>query len=256
VLLFESAASKLICRLYKKEYGRFLGIRDLESVQSKKLSEILRANESCAYLRGHTGQPAGSIQPIQSADDFRAAFPLTEYEDYLPYIERIAAGEKNVLTTEDVLCFQTTGGSTSASKLIPYTASLKREFQNGLRPWLCDLYANGPGLGSGKAYWSITPAICGRRRTEGGIPIGFEDDTAYFGGLFERLSGLLLVMPDIPAGAGTDDFYRITAEALLRCRRLTFLSVWNPTLLILILEYIETHYGAEKRAFQQLKMIS
>lgn len=46
---------------------------------------------------------------------------------------------------------------TQASKLIPYTTSLKAEFQRGLGAWIADLYAGKPTLMSGRAYWSITP---------------------------------------------------------------------------------------------------
>ena len=35
---------------------------------------------------------------IHNLDDFRNHVPLTTYDDYVPYVERIAKGEKNVLT--------------------------------------------------------------------------------------------------------------------------------------------------------------
>lgn len=50
-----------------------------------------------------------------------------------------------------------TSGSTSSSKLIPYTEGLKREFQAGIKPWIYSLYNNFPEIKKGKSYWSVTP---------------------------------------------------------------------------------------------------
>ena len=55
--------------------------------------------------------------------------PLARYEDFQTDIERIAAGEPSVLTADKVLLLQPTSGTTGGEKLIPYTASLRREYQ-------------------------------------------------------------------------------------------------------------------------------
>ena len=47
--------------------------------------------------------------------------PTTSYADYVPYVERIAAGEQNVLTAEPVIYFSTTSGTTGPPKMIPVT---------------------------------------------------------------------------------------------------------------------------------------
>ncbi|MDR1961311.1 MAG: GH3 auxin-responsive promoter family protein, partial [Gracilibacteraceae bacterium] len=177
--------------------------------------------------------------------------PLTVYEDYLPYIEKMARGEKNILTSHEVLLFEPTSGSVSASKLIPCTAALKAEFQQGIKAWLYDLYAHLPGLADGRGYWSVTPAAFTRRRTEGGVTVGFESDEQYLGRAFECLSRLVLVKPK-PGG----DFYLRTAEALAACRNLTLVSVWNPSLFILILENMENNGMAVADHFSRLKLIS
>ena len=55
--------------------------------------------------------------------------PLTTADDYRDDIERIAAGAANVLTAEPVRLLEPTSGTTGGEKLIPYTASLRRQFQ-------------------------------------------------------------------------------------------------------------------------------
>ncbi|HEY8180673.1 MAG TPA: GH3 auxin-responsive promoter family protein, partial [Thermoanaerobaculia bacterium] len=113
---------------------------------------------------------------IKTVHDYQQAVPLRRYEDFLPWIDRITAGEKNVLTPERVNLFEPTSGSSGATKLIPYTASLQREFQRGIRAWIADLFLHDPQLMFGQAYWSVSPPVA-RRKTIGGIPIGFDDDS-------------------------------------------------------------------------------
>ncbi|MDW7670456.1 MAG: GH3 auxin-responsive promoter family protein [Bacillota bacterium] len=111
--------------------------------------------------------------------DYQDLVPLTTYENYADDISKISKGEPGVLTRESVILLEPTSGSTAATKLIPYTSSLKEEFQKGLKPWLYNLYTRKPGIRWGKSYWSVTPAVTERQVSPGGIPIGFEEDSAY-----------------------------------------------------------------------------
>ncbi len=226
--------NSLCSLLYSKEYRDFLNIKDVRAVQEEKLLDTLCRNKDSEY-----GKRWG-FGEIRTIEEFQSRVPITDYEDYLPYIERIMAGEKGVLTEEDVLLLELSSGSTSASKLIPYTKSLKEEFQKGIRPWLHDLYSSREGLKSGKSYWSVTPAATKNRYTEGGIPIGFEDDKEYFGALEKRLLDIVLAVPGSAAKSDSvDEFYYRTALELLKCRELKLISIWNPSFLMLILEYME-----------------
>ncbi len=47
--------------------------------------------------------------------------PTTTYRNYAAYIERMAAGEENVLTSDPIIYFSTTSGTTGPPKLIPVT---------------------------------------------------------------------------------------------------------------------------------------
>src|SRR5690606_1219239 len=110
---------------------------------------------------------------------------ISDYAAHEPYIQKIAAGELNVLTCEPVTRLTTSSGSTQAKKLIPYTAGLQQQFSNAIAPWVVDLFHQMPSLITGPAYWSITPiaeqapipaAENGKRPT-----IGFEEDSQYLG---------------------------------------------------------------------------
>jgi len=225
--------NSLFSLVYQGTYREFLKSGNIKKIQEKKLIAILAGGRESEYGRLY------GFSEIRNVEDFQRQVPLTDYEDYLPTIEKIKRGEKQVLTAEEILLLEPSSGSASASKLIPYTHSLRREFQQGLRPWLYDLYHNHPGLKRGKSYWSVTPAAAGKRYTEGGIPIGFEDDKAYFGCLEKMLLDRVMAVPSGTArSVSMADFYRQTSLGLLQCRNLTLISVWNPSFLILILEHM------------------
>lgn len=223
-----------ICRLvYSGEYRRFMAVRDIGGEQEKYLSELLCKNKNTVYGRKY------HFEDIHSYKDFAEMVPLTKYEDYEPYINMICRGEKAVLTAEDVILLELTSGSSGGRKMIPYTLSLKREFQRGIMPWLYDIYTGIKGVDSGKSYWSITPVTQGKSYTECGIPIGFEEDSEYFGKAVQHImNALFAVDGSVKFSRDTDSFYLDTAEQLLRCNELTLISVWSPSFLTILCGYI------------------
>jgi hypothetical protein len=56
---------------------------------------------------------------IKSYDDFKQAVPIRDYEDLKPYIERIKAGERDILWPGKPAYFAKTSGTTSGVKYIP-----------------------------------------------------------------------------------------------------------------------------------------
>ena len=201
----------------------------LEETQTRLLKHYLRANQHTDYGRRF------NFASIHSVEDYQDLVPLTTYDDYVSDIERIANGESNILTAQPVQMFELSSGSTSASKLIPYTASLKAEFQRGLAPWIVDLYSHYPQLKNGPAYWSITPLAEGRRVTPGGIPVGFDEDSAYLGPLGALIESALAVPNAVKHIQDVAVFRYLTLLFLLRESDLRLISVWNPTFLNLLL---------------------
>ena len=231
--------NRLCRRMYRRSLQQFLQPCDVRAVQMQYLSGLLRRNADTEFGREY------GFADIRHFRDFRENVPLTKYEDYAPYIARIEAGEPHILTAEPVTLLEPTSGSSGGKKLIPYTRSLHREFLNGIRPWLCDLYTNVPGICRGKSYWSITPVTAGKEYTAGGIPVGFEDDTAYFGRLEQRIMRhLFAVDGSVKFSGSTEAFYHDTAVQLLQCDCLSLISVWNPTFLTLLCGYIRDEAAA------------
>jgi hypothetical protein len=212
--------------------------RNTENTQHQLLLSMIRANEKTAFGREY------SFEQIHSVADYQRLVPLRDYDDYAPYIERIAAGEQHILTAEPVTLFEPTSGSTAATKLIPYTASLKQQFNLGIAPWISNLFSRQPALIAGQAYWSISPIDETNSHTPGGIPIGFEDDTDYLGRAGALLRSIMAVPSLVKLIQDIDAFRYVTLLFLLRNANLRLISVWNPTFLTILLDALPV-YGEQ-----------
>ncbi len=206
-------------------------LRHVSETQRELLLQILHSNADTVIGRSYR------FAELRSIADYQHRVPLSTYEDYQEAIERIGRGQTKILTDDPVLLLEPTSGSTAATKYIPYTPSLKAEFQRAIAPWIVDLFRHDPRLLRGQAYWSITPVAHRQQRTPGGIPIGFEDDNEYFGLLQRYLIQSIMAVP--PLVRLIDDmttFRYVTLLFLLRSRNLALISVWNPTFLTLLIE--------------------
>jgi hypothetical protein len=204
---------------------------NVHGAQAEVLRRIVQSNRSCAFGREH------DFHLITTVEEFRNRVPIRCYEEFEPYIDRAAQGEPQVLTLEPVLHFGLSSGTTTASKRIPYTASLVQEFQEGIEAWAYHLFLNSPRLLGGTTYWSITPVGAERRTTPAGIPLGFDDERTYLSPLARRV--MEAVMPAPSALARIEDreaFRYATLRLLLEQESLGWVSVWNPTFLTLLLE--------------------
>ena len=209
-------------------------IKEPHTTQRSILLDLMRRNRNCAY-----GERYG-FRTIQSMEEYQARVPIVTYDDLAPWIERMKLGEGGVLTSDPVLMFEKSSGSASAAKFIPYTARLRAEFQAALAPWIADLYRSFAGLGTGPAYWLVTPLAGREERTQGGIPIGFENDAEYFGSLQRWVIANIMAVPDSLASVPClEDCIYLTLRFLLQAPSLTFISVWNPSFLEILLRRLE-----------------
>lgn len=205
-------------------------LADPEHEQRQLLSACLKRNAGTVYGRRH------GFAAIRSAEEYQARVPLTAYEDYASFVDRAAGGESGVLTAEPLLLLEPTGGSSAAAKLIPYTRSLRAEFGRAISPWIVDLFMEDPRLAAGPAYWSVSPAMRTASRGET-VPVGFDEDSEYLGGMLGRLVGSVLAVPGgVRLIEDMDSFRYVTLAFLLACRELRLISVWHPSFLSLLLE--------------------
>jgi hypothetical protein len=202
--------------------------------QTDVLASILQRNRDTEFGRTHC------FGRIDGPRAYQQQVPLSRYEDYAEAVGRIAAGSGSVLTRDRIELLEPTSGTTGGEKLIPYTASLRRQFQRAVAAWIADLFQNRPMLRQGRAYWSISPAFGPPRQTSSGIPIGFEDDAAYLGTMERWLLKKLLVVPaEVARLTDIKSFRYCTLWFLLRAADLTLMSVWSPMFLLALLAPLE-----------------
>jgi hypothetical protein len=213
--------------------------RRVRDTQMDVLHGIVDANRDTEFGRRHR------FGAITTPREFQRSVPVRSYEDYERDVRRIAAGAQRVLTAEPVRLLEPTSGSTSATKLIPYTRALQRQFQRGIAPWVVDLFTRHPDVMHGQAYWSVSPALGSTSRTDGGVPVGFEDDSAYVGGWRRRLVRSVMAVPaSVRHAPGVAAFRYHTLLALVRSGNLRLISVWNPSFLSLIVGSLPAHADA------------
>jgi hypothetical protein len=204
--------------------------RRVRQTQANVLRQTLQENRNTWIGRRYR------FATIDSPRAFQKAVPLAIYDDYAPLVDRIAAGESRVLTSAPVLLLEPTSGTTGGTKLIPYTAGLRRQFQRGVAAWIADLFFHRAAVRAGRAYWSLSPAMGPPRRSSGGLPIGFDDDAAYLGWLEQfALRKLLVIRNDVVPCADMMTFRHTTLQCMLAASDLSLISVWSPTFLTALL---------------------
>ncbi len=87
--------------------------KDPRLAQEELLRSTIKRDAKTAYGLQH------GFKEIKSMDDLRKMHPLTFYQHYEEYMERMAEGEENVLLNEQLLRFGITSGTTGKGKLVP-----------------------------------------------------------------------------------------------------------------------------------------
>lgn len=211
--------------------------RRVAAAQNELLADVLRRNGDTDFGRTH------SFTSIRNPCEYQRRVPLTRYADYADAIRRISEGQQAVLTHDPVEVLEPTSGTTgsaSGRKLIPFTRSLRGQFQRAVAAWMFDLLRHRPAIRRGRAYWSISPALGGDRRTPGGVRIGFDADADYLGSTGRWILRRLMATPDsVSRLADIEAFRYVTLRFLLAADDLTLMSIWSPTFLPAMLGSLE-----------------
>lgn len=83
--------------------------------QQKVLMDLIKTAKNTAFGRDH------DFKSINNYDAFQSRVPVNDYEGLRPYVDRMVAGEADVLWQGKPLYFSKTSGTTSGVKYIPIT---------------------------------------------------------------------------------------------------------------------------------------
>ena len=95
--------------------------------QEKVFRDLIKGASQTTFGKDH------GFNTIKNHDDFIKHVPIRDYEALKPYVERVVAGEKDILWKGKPLYFAKTSGTTSGAKYIPITADSMPNHVNAAR---------------------------------------------------------------------------------------------------------------------------
>lgn len=107
-------------RVFEERERLRAAFADLEGNQRRVLEDLVAFNSGTGFGAAH------GLARVRTLADLRSAVPIGDYAAHEPWIERAAAGERNVLTADQPEVFFTSSGSTGAHKKIPVTPRFMR----------------------------------------------------------------------------------------------------------------------------------
>ena len=106
--------------------------------QQKVFNKLIKQAKDTAFGRDHF------FAGINSYDEFKKNVPVCDYESLKPYIERVVAGESNVLWPGKPKYLAKTSGTTSGTKYIPISRNSMPEHLNCARnAMFCYIHQTG-----------------------------------------------------------------------------------------------------------------
>lgn len=206
--------------------------RNVAGEQRQLLSWILWQNSETRFGRDH------GFRKVRNMDDFRAAVPVQDFEAHRPYVNRIVAGERMVLSAEEPFMFNITSGTTNTPKLIPITALQDRMNAAVMREWLAAIARERPAAFAGDSLSLVSPE---REGMAGDIPFGSTS-----GRVYRRVPAVIRRHYAIPYAVFELEDYALRMQLALRfsaARNISIIATPNPSTLMQLAQ--RTASGAE-----------
>ena len=145
---------------------------DPAAAQARVLSDLLETASDTAFGRDHGfAEIAALPDTVARSAAFRKAVPVRDYEGLKGYVERVVAGERDVLWPGLPKYFCKTSGTTSGAKYIPLTEdSLPNHIGAARRALLHHVARTGSAefVGGKMIFLQGSPTLTD---TEGGVPL-------------------------------------------------------------------------------------
>ncbi len=143
-------------------------LRDPEDAQIARLAAILDNGVGSAFSREHGIEHCKGPREVRLVN--LRALPIRTHADLLPWLDRMEAGEPDVLTRGPVRHLVETSGTTGRPKHLPVTDPWIASCNLAQRLWMLGLLRDDEPLAGGKALSIISAAE--HARSPSGIPIG------------------------------------------------------------------------------------
>jgi hypothetical protein len=144
-----------------------------------------------------------------------------------------------VLTVEAPKLYQSSSGSTSAAKHIPFTPEYFSEIQMATAVWISSIYKKVPSLLGSRSYWSISP--------KADQDEGLKDDSEYLGKWGSLINKYLFVSsPKLSNIRCMEEWRKESIYCLLAAKDLGFISIWSPSFLLALIKVIPEYFEKTK----------
>lgn len=151
----------------RRESQRFLlATENCQQTQREVLRRLLALNAASRFSHEH------GLTATLTPQEFRSRLPISDYEYFRPYIERLKVGDSQALLGPEnkLLMFTLSSGTTSDSKFIPVTTQFMSDYRRGWQIWGVHAYDTRPGMNH-KNMLQVTSDY-NRFQTPAGIPCG------------------------------------------------------------------------------------
>lgn len=214
---------------------RFLvSCQNCEETQQATLKRILSLNQGSQLSKDY------ELSPRMTVSEFREKFPISEYELFKPYIDRMRADNHASLlgSKNQLLMFALSSGTTSESKYVPITKPFLNDYRAGWRIWGIGAIDGHAGCDRGHIF-QITSSQ-DRFRTESGVPCGNISGlvTAMQNRVLSRLYTLPAAVADIE---DPEVKYYTVLRIALADETITWITTANPGTLVKLSGLLNQH---------------
>jgi hypothetical protein len=121
-MAIKSLAAKIFAKIIAKKTQKWVD-NPLET-QEKLFHSLIETAKNTSFGKDH------GFETIRTHTDFIQKVPVRDYEELKPYVEKVVAGESDILWPNKPIYFAKTSGTTSGAKYIPITEeSIKNQVE-------------------------------------------------------------------------------------------------------------------------------
>ncbi|HEY0385561.1 MAG TPA: GH3 auxin-responsive promoter family protein [Pyrinomonadaceae bacterium] len=201
------------------------------AAQLEFLLNLLHRNAATTFGRLH------GFAHIRTEADYRRRVEVTDYEGFRPFVNRIMAGQRNVLTRDEPVLLTMTSGTTGEQKFIPVTRQSQRAESALMRQWLARALSDHPGYMDARSVAIVSRAVEGL--TPAGLAYGSASGVTYKNvpRLIRRAQAIPYVVAEVE---DYDQRYFLIARFALAAA-VSFIITPNPSTLMRLAEVVEQH---------------
>ena len=125
------AGYPLKARLRRQLAAYLNGAQHCQTSQRAALDRVLALNADSDFSREH------HLRPGMSIAEFQRQIPVSDFETYRPYVERLKQGDTKALLgpKNRLMMFTLSSGTTAESKFIPITDAFLKDYRHGWSMW-------------------------------------------------------------------------------------------------------------------------